>query len=294
MSVPPPGWSSTRARPLPPDADATRDEHLRALLRDGTALKLGLGAVAGVVVLAVLEGNPGVLKFGIVAGPLLVALMLFLMADGRAARDFFTAYAGARGLTHAARGDLPAVTPLLAAGDRRRAAHLMSGRLPGTARMATLALYTFDVRKAICDGDGRDDDYESHHFTACLVDVPEALRRFRGVYLRPRTGAFGHDWLRRHPRVELESIEFHEAYRLHASHNQDPGALRELFSPALMVRLLEHPLRPGLELGAGGLCVFVPGKLEDAAGLDAFTAAACELCGAVERELEEAGALIGR
>lgn len=276
--------------PLLPDADATRSAHFNTLLRDGTGVKLGLASAGASVLIALVQRDPGFLKFAVVAAPLAVLLMLLAMADRRAATDFFTRYAAARGLTHSVRGDLLPVTPLLSAGVRRSAEHLLEGPLPGSERRALMALYTYETPQLVSDGDGNQrDDYEPHHFTACLVDVPEAFPRFKGVYLHPRSGPFAHDWLtgRGHPEVELESVEFAAAYRLRVSEGQDRGPLRELFSPAMLVRLLDDSLRPGLELGAGGLCVFVAGKLEDVARLDRLRASAAALLGQVERELAE-------
>lgn len=296
-SFPPPARNPAAPRPvrLLADADATRSAHLAAMVRDGTVWKLAGAAVGSALLFGALERDADALVFGLLASPVLTALALVAIADWRASVDFFKAYASARGLSHSERGELMPLTPLLGAGARRGAVHLMRGSIPGCGRQGTVALYTYETRNAIADGDGRDDDYTPHHFTVCLLDLPEAFPRFAGVYLTPRNGAGKHDWLggRGLREVGLESIEFERIYRLRMGDDQDPGAVRELFSPALMVRLIEERRSLGLELGAGGLCVFTPGKVEDAAGLDAFLSDVADLAGDVERELTE-GAMTGR
>lgn len=285
-SQPPPGWPAA-AKPLLRDADATRSAHFRILLRNGTAALTWITSLAAACVFGALEGDTGALVFGVAISPLVTLLVLAAIADRRAATDFFTAYAASRGLSHAAKGELPPMTPLLGAGDRRRSEHLMRGPLEAGGPEATIALYTYETRHALGDDDR---DYEPHPFTVCLLDLPEAFPLFKGVYLQPRRGALAHDWQRGRGlrELELESVELGQAYRLRTAADQDPGVVRELFAPALQVRLFGDPMRPGLELGAGGLCVYVPGKLEDVHRLDAFVEGVRDLVASVRREIAEA------
>jgi hypothetical protein len=159
------------------------------------------------------------------------------------------------------------LSPLLAAGDRRRVEHAMQGplRAEGLDGLGCLlAYYTYETRTTDSDGDER---WEPHRFTICVSEVQAAMPRFRGIYLRRRPGLvdrFEHDWLRgRGDEVSLESTNFNDAYELRAVGDQDRVELRRLFSPTLVSWLAAHPLRPGFEFRVGTLVVFVPGHLED-------------------------------
>jgi hypothetical protein len=84
--------------------------------------------------------------------------------------------------------------------------------------------------------------------------------------------------------VELESVEFNRRYLLAVLAGQDPGLVRELFSPALIAWLTrEPPAGFSFELNQGNLTVALPGHLGDAAELDRLLA----LAGAVRSRIVE-------
>jgi hypothetical protein len=159
---------------------------------------------------------------------------------------------------------LETTTPLLHAGDRRFWEHELMGPLGDTGLTARLAQYRYDVKEG--EGDKGQGRYASHRYTICLIDMPDSMALFPGVYLREdRNLLSGHDWLRGRGlrEVELESTDFCDAYDLQVAREQDDGRLRELFDPKTIVWLSEHPMRPHIELRAGFLVVYVPGFIED-------------------------------
>jgi hypothetical protein len=247
-------------------ADARRGDHFKGYLRGGAAAAVYFG----IAPLAFVAGTAsrGVLV-GAVAGVgalLLFAAGAFWVADRRAESDFFHQLADTLGYRYLFTTELPPLSPLLGAGDRRRVEHAMEGTLKveGAELSCVFGHYTYEVRETDDDGDER---WRPFRFTVCVSEVAQAFPRFRGVYLRRRRGLLDrldHDWLRgRAEQVSLESTAFNEAYELRAVDDQDRVELRRLFAPTLVRWLSEHPLKPGFELRVGTLVTFVPGHLED-------------------------------
>ena len=78
--------------------------------------------------------------------------------------------------------------------------------------------------------------------------------------------------------VELESAEFNRRYRLLTLAGQDPGWVRELFSPALIAWLADRaPAGLSFELNEGHLVVAQPGPPGGAGAVDGLVSAAAEL-----------------
>jgi hypothetical protein len=228
------------------------------------------------------------------AGPALTALGIFLIAHSsaraRAEQEFFAELAPQLGLRYTMGGDHVPITPLLAAGDRRRFEHTMEGPLFGKlgGPPCLLGHYTFETQHEANDVT----IFRPHPFTVCAVDVGAPLERFRGLYLRPRLSGLGleHDWLNRAPkpeRVELESARFNEIYDLRHTRDQDVVALRELFSPSFVVWLSEHPLQPGFECKAGTLVVFARGHEESPGRLTLLHEAARAITRRLEKQVRE-------
>jgi hypothetical protein len=89
--------------------------------------------------------------------------------------------------------------------------------------------------------------------------------------------------------TKLESEGFDRRYRLLTLAGQDPGWVRELFSPTLIAWLTDAA-PPGLsfELNQGNFAVALPGRLDDRQQLERLAAAARELAARVRSEaLEE-------
>jgi hypothetical protein len=250
------------------DAAARRREYFRANMRSRGAfwaLFLGLPVAAfvgfGMGDVRLAAGAPLVVL-------LLVVLVAYQSASTLAKSEFFGELAPTLGLRYTIGGHYVPITPLLAAGDRQRFEHTMQGPLHGAmgGPSCLLGHYTYGLESQV------DDDIKisrPHRFTVCAIDVGVPIARFRGLYLRPRVSSLGvdHDWLARAPRperVELESVAFNEIYDLRRANDQDTLAVRELFSPSFVDRLVNHPLRPGFECKAGTLVVFIGGHADSA------------------------------
>jgi hypothetical protein len=212
-----------------------------------------------------------------------------------AAHRFFTAFADSHGLTYVGNGQLPALTPLLGAGDRQWCEHWMTGEVaPAHHLQGGLGHFVYELREkrdATSDGPVA---RERHRVALCVVDIEASLPLFKGVFLHPRRGLLGHrtDWLRGHStrEIEVESTDFTDRYKLRLSDEQDEGLARQLLAPTLVSLLATHPLSPAFELRAGMLAVFVERALEDAGSLTFFLEAARDLAGRVVREVDELAA----
>ena len=276
-------------RDVPPprrNASSTRAFHLRRVLRGRAAgYALGLGVV-GAFVAGAWFGSPLVMLAAPAAVAALVLVAAFASASGGAERDFFLSFAAARGLRYVGDTTLLPLTPLLGAGDRRRCSHWMDGPL-GDLRCG-LGHYTwYEERRH----DGHV-DRTPHHFTICVVDLEPGITLFPGVFLARRpglAGLLGDGWLSKHTRrkVELESLRLHERYELWVERSQDDLLLRELFSPAFVSWLAEHPLEPCFEYRAGTLVVYLERRLEDAGRLGWLQDATREITTRFAREIDE-------
>jgi hypothetical protein len=274
------------------NADSGQGQLFRSYLRSapavyamafGSLIAFTLGAWQGSV--PIMLGGPA----AIVAG---VAGICWIVADRRAALDFYWGFANSVGLTYANQTSLLTLTPLLGAGNRRHVEQWMHGRLPGDLDGGLGQLVWERIQK---DSDGTTSVKERNRFTICVVDLDSSLPYFHGVYLHPRRGVFPaySDWLGRTPvrTVELESADFAERYELRAASDQEDLLLRRLFSPTVVSWLANHPLAPGFELKAGTLCVFVPRPVEDAGNLTYLIDATRHLA---ERVADEVGEELAR
>jgi hypothetical protein len=253
-----------------------------------------IGSAAAIVGGAVL-GSPAVMAGGPVAVGAVALALAFATADRRSERDFFHAYAAARGLVYEGTIEPFPLTPLLSAGDRRRCDHWM--RTPaGSDRQIALGHYTYEVRDR--DEHGRLERHETRHFTICVVDLEAGIRMFPAVFLC-RRGVFGllarADWLshvNRHE-VELESAALSERYELWVDDAQDDVLLGELFTPSFEVLLAEHPLVPCFEYRAGTLVVYVDRRLSDEGHLDWLREVTAKVADRFATEVAEASTAHG-
>jgi hypothetical protein len=275
------------APPVPANTNSTRNSHFRTLIGSSTAI-VG-GAIAATVAFSVGAASHSVPVMG--GGPLVVALVVaaiaWLKADSDAEGEFFRRYAAVHAMHYWPKWSLNEFTPLLGGGDRRHCEHWMEANGRG------LGWYTFEVRQE--NGD-KADTWESHDFTVATVDIGEhGMSRFQGIYLRRRRGVFdrlngGANWLAGHhlEKVELESAAFMDRFELWTSRDQDEIVLRQLFAPSFVVWLSDHPLRPGFELRAGVLVVFIPEHCGEAGKLEFLQMAAAEISKRIWAELTEA------
>jgi hypothetical protein len=272
---------------VPANANSTRTAHFQELL--GGSWSIVGGAILATIAFTIGAANHsvGVMVLGPVAVALLIVLWCWVVADRQAEDEFFTRFAAAHRLNHYKQYSLDTFTPLLAGGDRRHCEHWMESNGRG------IGWYTFEVRE---DNGDKADTWEPHHFTIATVDIGElGMGRFQGIYLRRRRGIFDRldsdaNWLRNHKlkEVELESTAFCERFELWADQDQDDIVLRQLFAPTFVVWLSEHPLKPGFELRAGELVVFIPDRCGEAGKLDFLLMATAEISKRIEAELSEA------
>jgi hypothetical protein len=284
----PPPPSSLADSPVPEDTDDTRGLHFKRLLRHPLTLSLGATAVLAAGVVAALVAGAAIGAGAGVIMALLVVLIVFALASGKAREDFFRAYAEGRGLARDEnRTSLPPTTPLLRKGDRRYAEHVMNGTLPGGLPGA-LALYTYEEHRRDSDGN-RETDY--YRFTVAMHDLPEVARRCGDVYCQRRSGFrfmdSAEDVFRSMQRLELESEALDKRYEIFFGKEDSENWMKQLFSPSFIVWLAdEAPKNLAFEFSGGSLCVNVKGHHDNAAELDEL----CEAAAAVARRLAEEAA----
>jgi hypothetical protein len=269
-------------------ADHGQGDLFRSYLRSRTAFWALFGGVSAAFLYGAWKRDPLIMAAGPAGVALGVAGVAWFLADRAAARRFYSGFARSVGLGYASPFALLPLTPLLGAGQRRRAEHWMYGRLPGDLPGGVGHLVWERIDR---DSDGDPQVRERNRFTVCAVDLEASMALFKGVFLRPRRGvvASHSDWLKdtRTRRLEVESAAFTERYELLLADDQDEVVLRRLLSPTLVSWLANHPLTPGFEVKAGALVVFVPHAIEDAGNLTYLIDATRHLASRVLGEVEE-------
>lgn len=271
---------------VPDDANDLRGYHFKRLM--GSPLVLGLvGGLALVVFIACgVAVDPLVGLGGGVAVLLLGLLVVFVIADNKAAHDFFEVYAEQRGMTLISdRGRLPQATPLLRKGDDRYTEKTLQGRLAEGVD-GTLALYTYEEETRDSDGNKQTNYYR---YTVGFTPVAECKDFVPELYCQRKFGLralekFEDAFRTKKERVNLESEALLDKYEIFAGKEQDANWLRQLFSPTFIVWLTDAaPDKFAFELVDGNLCCYVSGHKENAAELDAVATAT----GAVAMRLRE-------
>lgn len=283
-----PAVAAPREDPAAPlDADDNRGRHLAALLRHPVTLSLGATAAIAAFVALTIAVSVGVGAIGAGTVALLVFLIAFVIASGKAEEDFFSAYARARGLNRSGTTSLPPSTPLLRKGDKRYAEQVMNGTLPGGFPGA-MGLYTYEIETRDSEGDS-DTDY--YRFTVVMHDIPAVAEHVSDVFCQRRSGFrfmdSTEDVFRRMQRLELESDSHDRRFEVFYGAGDDENWVRQLFSPSFIVWLSESaPKDFAFELSAGSLCVNVKGHKDNGAELDAI----CEAAAVVARRVAEEAA----
>ena len=274
---------------VPQDTDDTRGLHFKRLI--GSPVTLSLGATVAIVALIAGALAAGIAIGGAAAAAAIVltVVVVFAIANGRAKRDFFTAYATGRGLSLTEEGRLAPGTPFLRRGDDRYAHQIMRGALPGGVD-GTLALYTYEETDTDSEGDRQTTYY---HFTVVLADVPESARFVGELYAQRRVGFrfldSTEDVFRTRERITLESDALDRRAEIFAAKGEDQNWLRQLFSPTFVHWLGdEAPDGTAFELVAGLLVVNVKGHLDNAAALDRICESAAVIAGRIREESSEA------
>jgi len=273
--VPTTADANAAAANAPDDANDLRGFHFKRLLRKPlTWILIGVFALIAAAVGTAVVG-PAIGLAALVGVVLVGLLVVFGIADSKAADAFFETYAQQRGLTLGGKAPLPPATPLLKKGDDRYANRTLSGRL-GEGIEGTLALYTYEEETTDSDGDRQTNYYR---YTLGLVEVPDCIAHCPELYCQRKFGLrslekFEDVFRGNKERVKLESTELDEKYEIFSTKQQDAVWLRRLFSPTFIVWLNEQaPDKFAFELVEGALCCYVNGHKEDAAELDSIAAA---------------------
>ncbi len=287
-----PDETAVAAAPVPAgpaDADDLRGYHFKLLM--GAASTWAAILVAALIVGGVLAaiGVPALGGAAFVVVVLVGIVVAWLVADHRAADDFFTTYAAEHSLELGGRADLPPVTPLLVKGDKRYAKRTLSGHLDDDCE-GILALYTYEERQSDGQG-GSETNY--YNYTVGLSSVPECSGHVPELYCQRKFGfraleRFEDVFRRSKQRVKLESEALDEKYEIFSGKGQDENWLRQLFAPSFIVWLTDSaPPKFAFELVGGNLCCYVSGHKEDAADLDAIGAATATVARRLREEATE-------
>lgn len=271
---------------VPDDANDLRGFHFKRLLHKPlTWILVGIFVILAGVLCAALIG-PAIGGAAALGAFLIGVLVVFAIADRKAADDFFEVYAQQRGLTLVhGRGRLPQATPLLRKGDDRYTERSLIGPIADGCD-GTLALYTYEEESTDSKGNRQTSYY---HYTVGFVDVPDSASLIPELYCQRKFGIralekFEDVFRGSKERVKLESEELDEKYEIFSGKEQDPNRLRQLLSPTFIVWLNEAaPDKFAFELVGGSLCCYVSGHKETAADLDTIASAT----GAVAKRLRE-------
>jgi len=277
--------TETEVTGVPDDANDLRGYHFKRLM--GMPLTLGLIGGLALIVLIVcgLAISPVIGLIGAFAVLLLGVVVVFVIADNKAAHDFFEVYAEQRGMTliHG-RGRLPEATPLLGKGDDCYTERSLLGPLGEFE--GTLALFTYEEETTDSEGNRQTNYYR---YTLGLVEVEDCAKLIPELYCQRKFGLralekFEDAFRTKKERVSLESEALLDKYEIFASKEQDANWLRQLFSPSFIVWLTDAaPDKFAFELVDGNLCCYVSGHKETAADLDAIATAT----GAVAKRLRD-------
>jgi hypothetical protein len=287
--APPP---TTEAPPLaagPQDTDDTRGYHFRRYIRHPLTLSLGTTLVIAAFVGGTLAVGAAIGAAAAAVAALIVVGIVFALASSKAAKDFYRAYAAARGLTWSGGHEpLPAVTPLLRRGDDRYSENAFRGSLPGGLD-GILSLYTYEEESTDSKGNRQTSYY---HFTLVLADMPEVSPKLSKLYCNRKSGfkflEGVEDTFRKNKRLELESEAFADHYEVFYGPQDDENWLRQLFSPSFIVWLTEQaPEHLAFELESGELCVNVKSHRGKAAELDEMCGVAAHVAERIRAEIAE-------
>jgi hypothetical protein len=272
------------------DANDLRGAHFKRLMGKPLTWVLigGVALAAGIALAATGAAALGGAAFVVIV--LIGVVIVFAIADKRAADDFFAVYAEQRGMSIVqGRGQLPPRTPLLCKGDDRYTERTLLGPL-GEGFDGTLALYTYEEEYTDSDGDRQTNYYR---YTVGLVDVPECAAHVPELYCQQKFGFRALEGLEdvfrtKKERVKLESEVLDEKYEIFAGKGQDAVWLRRLFAPTFIVWMTDSaPKKFAFELVDGTLCCYVSGHKDSAEELDAIAAASAAVAKRLRDEATE-------
>lgn len=270
---------------IPLDADDTRGRHFGAIARSPVTLICGGILIVGGAIAGAVAVGPAIGAAAGGAAFLLVLIIVWVMASGRAESEFFQIYAKGHGMQISeGRGSLPQMTPLLRRGDDRYTTRELRGTLPG-GEQGTLAHYTYEDTTTDSEGN-RSTTYM--HFTIAWMEVPEFSEFMHELYAQRRVGFRfldgAEDVFRKRQRVEHESEAVDKAYEIFCGADDDMNRARQVLSPQFLVWLETHsPKGFAFECVTGIVVCNVKGHKKSAAELDEF----CTGASAIAKRLRE-------
>jgi len=219
--------------------------------------------VIGIVVIAttlldIVRFGQGGLDLWLLVGASMAILVTFAIAYERAVhqrvRRVLTPWGEARGLHFVGAVDNPRTTPLLRKKGKLSAA--MTGPIGGDPE-GLLAHYAYTVQ---------------HGKNSTTYWFSVALARFSGREgLRVRvfpTSARLAEWFDGWSVFDTKSLEIDERFKVEVAAGHDPLQVTELLDPVTLLRLLEEPVPPIVEIADGMLVIAMRGRV----GIDAGVA----------------------
>lgn len=269
-------------------ADQTRGSEFGKVMKSPLFWGLVLFASVCAGAAAGLYWNPAAGAAGFVAVLVLGFICGLAYAKAMAAQSFYDTYAKARGLTRS-QDQLGQLTPLMAGGAGQRTDELFSGSL-GDGFSGSLALFTITDRHL---DNQRDATRKDNPYTLVHIELGETTARLPELAVHRRSGSEALDTLedafrRDHDRVTLESEALEGRLEIFVPKGEDPGYVRQVFSPSFIVWLSDSsPADFAFELAGGNLVAYVPGYRDDTEGFDEMLAAGSTVAKRLKEEAAE-------
>lgn len=153
-------------------------------------------------------------------------------------------YAESRGWQTVEQIALPATTPLLRSGDRRKTGWGVQGTLGEQVHFCA-GEYIFETRETSTDGNGNTTESSRQHpFTIAVIDATlEGIGSMR-IHKGKTDGIWSKltGMVTSLKPVPLESQEFNSSFQLLVSDDADPIAVRERFTPVIQVAFVDRGL----------------------------------------------------
>jgi hypothetical protein len=223
----------------------------RTLYRRNLALAAIPGAALGLLVLGVTHSLAGlvVAAVGAAAGPFVYRWRLMRQASDEAQREVMNAWAAEHGWLYEDEPEIPDDVAFCRNRQKPRAEHGFRGPMAGMAgRIFNFTYSTYETRtRTVSDGQGgtRVETYQEevkHRHTVLRLGLGElgigrlslTPQGFGGGFAERLRSMFSSD-----RSVQLESSEFNDQFCLLVDEQTDELAVRRVFEPALIVRLVE-------------------------------------------------------
>jgi hypothetical protein len=248
-------------------------------------LVAGASLLAGLLVFVMIAHSFLLVIVGGLLAAAGIVLATSINADRAVADSAYNGWAQRQGLAPSLNLIAPMVTPLLRGGDTRRLENGMRGTVDG--RDLVVGHFTWETiyREEDQYGNVRETRVPHH---ATVLETITGLEPLLRMTLDPRRSGEGRiaDALQSFATVDravqLESAEFDSAYRLFVADQESELTVRRVFSPAVIVQLLELAAAGvAVEFETGALVCFLPGRVWDPERLDALCETAAVIASAL-------------